>query len=347
MNRERLGYRPQLDGIRGIAVSSVLGYHLFGFPRNGGLFGVSHFFVLSGFLITTLLLEELESTGTISLKRFFMRRALRLLPLAYTATVLISAVSILSGADSTYYLRSAIVSILYIGNYFGLIFRQSGDLAPALSHFWTLAVEEQFYLLWPVLLLIVIHYSKIQTRTIFVVTILGIGIGIGIRAALLLLGKDVWAFTISHLDALLLGALLSQIRFKYPRMVTNLSKYCRTGVLLVLLAINCASSRFDAEAQLGLRYTMVAVLGVIMLLVADGNQVSPTLTFAPLVRIGKISYGLYILHWPIFLVIEEIMPSTGWLLRSSMALIFTIICSEVSFRWFESRFLGLKQNYRV
>lgn len=342
-----MGYRPQLDGVRGIAVSSVLGYHLFGFPRNGGLYGVSHFFVLSGFLITTLLLEELEFTRSINLRKFFARRSLRLLPLAYTATVLISVVSILSGADTIYYLRSAIMSILYIGNYFSLVFRQTGDLAPGLSHFWTLAVEEQFYLLWPPLILLIVHHTTNRDRSIMIVTICGICVGIGVRAALLIAGKDVWSFTVSHLDALLLGALLAQVRFIYPRVVTHLANYCGTGVLLALIAINCISSRFNPESQFGLRYTIVAILGVTMLLAAEGTRVSPILTFAPLVRIGRISYGLYVFHFPIFLATEEVMSSIGRLLRAGIALALTIICSEASFRWFESRFLRYKQSYRV
>lgn len=341
----KLGYKPQLDGVRGIAVLSVVGYHLFGFPRHGGLYGVGFFFVLSGFLITTLLLEECESSGTISIRKFYMRRALRLLPVAYVGTVVITAVSILSGGDQGHYLRSAISVLLYIGNYFSLVFRGYGDLAPGLGHFWTLAVEEQFYLVWPVVLLAIYQQSSHYQRPLIGLTIGGIVAGVLLRAVLIASGKTVWAFTPTHIDALLLGALLAQMRFGGSRLVAHLARLSGTGLLLGISAVVGLSNQFDLEAQFGMRYTMVAVLGVALLLVADGDRVPTVLTFGPLVRVGRFSYGLYVIHWPVWLAASHILPTLGYWTRGVIALVVSLMLSELSFRWFELYFLQLKRRF--
>src|SRR4051812_42278396 len=146
----KLGHVPALDGLRGIAIAIVVGYHAFGFPLGGWL-GVDLFFVLSGFLITTLLLEEHDRTGRVSLRAFYVRRARRLLPALGAVLALIAVVGPL------YYSPGLLASIVASGLYAANIVRGFGqsdflNATPA-AHLWSLAQEEQFYVLWPIALI--------------------------------------------------------------------------------------------------------------------------------------------------------------------------------------------------
>ena len=147
MTRERFGHVPALDGVRGIAIAAVVGFHFFDTPSGGGI-GVDLFFVLSGFLITTLLLEEQSTTGRISLVEFYKRRGRRLLP-GLGALLAAAAAVLLTGGSSVVSPRSLIGGAFYVTN----IIDAFHPIHGALQHLWTLAEEEQFYLLWPIVLL--------------------------------------------------------------------------------------------------------------------------------------------------------------------------------------------------
>src|SRR4051812_31140019 len=161
-----LGYRPALDGLRAVAITLVVSLHAFRWP-NGGYLGVDLFFVLSGFLITTLLLEEHHATGRISLSRFYLRRARRLLPALFVMLAAYSAWSLTTqGVDPT---RYVLEGVLYCTNYF-LAYR--GQLSP-IEHLWSLAEEEQFYLLWPLLLIGLLLWRR-RVMGIFLIVVFGL-----------------------------------------------------------------------------------------------------------------------------------------------------------------------------
>jgi peptidoglycan/LPS O-acetylase OafA/YrhL len=153
-----LGYRPALDGVRGIAIALVVGFHAFGWPGAGTL-GVDLFFVLSGFLITAILIEEHGRTGTISIRGFYRRRARRLLPALFamlTPYLLLAGVAVLVGQGSTVFLALA-GALTYTSN---IIVAVDPSAVPAgLIHLWSLAAEEQFYLIWPLLLLSLLRFG--------------------------------------------------------------------------------------------------------------------------------------------------------------------------------------------
>jgi len=153
----RLGYRPALDGIRGAAVLAVMLFH-FGAPFDqGGFLGVDAFFVLSGFLITALLIEEWSRTGGIAFRRFYTRRALRLLPALFAMLLLVTVVVALIAPrdvqEATW--RGTVVTLLYAANWQKVFSSQSVGL---LGHTWSLSIEEQFYVLWPPLLLLLLRH---------------------------------------------------------------------------------------------------------------------------------------------------------------------------------------------
>jgi peptidoglycan/LPS O-acetylase OafA/YrhL len=157
---QRLRYLPALDGLRGVAIALVVSWHAFGWPARGFL-GVHLFFVLSGFLITTLLLQEWQQRGTISLRSFYRRRALRLFPglaallVAYTALHLVRSVVGTAEHDLATALKAVAYSAFYVTN----VVQASGVVLPVpLNHLWSLAAEEQFYLLWPLLLVLALRF---------------------------------------------------------------------------------------------------------------------------------------------------------------------------------------------
>src|SRR5436305_8467288 len=152
----KLGHVPALDGLRGIAIAIVVGYHAFGFPLGGWL-GVDLFFVLSGFLITTLLLEEQAATGTVRLRAFYARRARRLLPALAVLLAAYVAISAVRGVDGL-----AVVARwgFYTGNVYEAFVPGASLHLVGLNHLWSLAQEEQFYLLWPAALLLALKARR-------------------------------------------------------------------------------------------------------------------------------------------------------------------------------------------
>src|SRR5262249_25897924 len=145
---ERLGYRPALDGVRALAITGVVLAHAYRWPPGGG-FGVDLFFVLSGFLITTLLLEEHAAHGRISLVDFYRRRAFRLLPALYTLLLVYLAIVVVRGEFTEWFRPlSALAAFFYATN---LVEATGWGIDGPVRHLWSLAAEEQFYFVWPLL----------------------------------------------------------------------------------------------------------------------------------------------------------------------------------------------------
>ena len=157
----RLGHRPALDGVRGIAIAGVVGYHLFNWPRHGG-YGVDLFFVLSGFLITTLLLEEHARTGRISLGNFYRRRARRLLPALGVMFGFYVFLELVNGVLFEK-LLGLLATFSYLANFLQA-WPQPSLLIPGTLHLWSLATEEQFYVIWPTLLVVLLALRASSSR---------------------------------------------------------------------------------------------------------------------------------------------------------------------------------------
>ncbi len=205
----RLGYVPALNGLRGIAILGVLGVHLFGL--SGGFYGVDLFFVLSGYLITTLLLEEHDRTGLVSLRAFYIRRARRLLPALGAVLVLIAVVG------PMFYSPGLVASIVVSGLYAANIVRGFGHsdflAATPAAHLWSLAQEEQFYVLWPLALLAL--RRRLTERRVMTLLAAGFVALVMYRAALAGAGAGwhrLYYAPDTHMDGLVLGCLLAYAR---------------------------------------------------------------------------------------------------------------------------------------
>jgi peptidoglycan/LPS O-acetylase OafA/YrhL len=313
-----LGYLPALDGLRAIAVIAVLLYHAeLGWWR-GGFLGVDVFFVLSGYLITCVLLDDRLKTGRIGLARFWLRRARRLLPallVMLTATCIYTVVFLPHEAAK---LRDDIVSaLMYVMNWH-LIFQDQPYFdtigrAPFLQHLWSLAVEEQFYLLWPLLLTggLVLFRGRRERLAVAIVSLAAFSALL--MAVIYSPGGDpsrVYFGTDTHASGLLIGAALAAVWPPWrlstktgPRAPLALEAGGLIGLALLLWCF-LNVSEFDTALYRG-GYLMIAIVTacVIAVVVHPSTRLaSGLLSFGLLRWIGQRSYGIYLWHWPVYLV---------------------------------------------
>jgi peptidoglycan/LPS O-acetylase OafA/YrhL len=293
----KLGQVPALDGVRGLAIISVLLFHAVGHHFPGGWIGVHIFFVLSGFLITTLLLQELQQRGHISLGAFYLRRIVRLAP-ALFVMILIFLVYILltaHGANRHEQLHSVAVAATYRANLPG-----GGAEVGAtqdLSFTWTLALEEQFYLLWPLLLILAAQRRLSPRRLMTLTAALAVGLAVW-RAVLVAKGVS-----INHLyfrpdttaDSLLFGCLAGQA---YVFQILPPKKVLRTAAPLAGLVMAAMVLRAPVTARWA--YTVLPLLtvctaGALLAIVEGYATTAQTLLSIPALRwIGRVSYSLYL-----------------------------------------------------
>ena len=296
--KRSLGYVPALDGLRALAVALTIFYHAEVPIAWGGYLGVDMFFVLSGFLITTLLLEEIRDTGTISLKNFYVRRALRL----YPALLMMLAVDALclplfpgTGWDFS---KEAPVAGLYLTDYaIGLGFM---PILTLVTHTWSLAVEEHFYILWPLALLgLRRRYPGRKLAPVLAQCWLA---ATGWKLACILSGQD-WAAVYfrfdSHMSGLLLGAFLGAWLLEGGKL--RWPSWCLPLSAVVTLSCIVAMQPRDVVAPLSIYVTIPAELFTFFLIAqvmtAPKHASVRWLAWTPLVLVGRISYGLYIFHY--------------------------------------------------
>ncbi len=314
-------YVAGLDGLRAMAVIAVLLFHAEFSFASGGFLGVSLFFTLSGFLITTLLIDEYETTGTLSLRRFYGRRVRRLLPAAYAGLAL---VVVLSGWWADDQLRrlpgDLIAAVANVANWrFAFSSARYEDLflgAPSpVAHFWSLAIEEQIYLVLPVVVLFALRRGR---GTLAVTT--GVLLAASIGATLLTTDRDlIYNGTHTRAAELLAGVALAQILQQRARAGSSSGSTApirhdrRTvgngvvGAIAVggFVALVAAGSLQQSWIYRGGFVGVALLSSALIAVVVDGRFPARLLEARPLVAIGKVSYGIYLFHWPVFLVLDE------------------------------------------
>jgi peptidoglycan/LPS O-acetylase OafA/YrhL len=348
---------PALDGLRGVAILLVLACHADPPPLPGGFVGVDLFFVLSGFLITSLLLRERRLSGRISLRRFYVRRALRLLPALYA---LVSVCLIY-----TYFERSpkqfsdalvvARAVVLYFYNWHAYVVR-SLQTVPMFGHLWSLSIEEQFYFIWPILLILLL---KLGFRRIPLYAIVLVGLVAPAIARPILWHREgnilLAARTDLRADALLFGAAIA---FAVEgRMAAGISRRWRLAlqvglaVALCTLAANAVTWKALSPDYL-YRWGYPLIDCCAMLVVAATVCCPPSrwrrlLESPPLRWLGRISYGAYLWHYPIFVLIvfppAALVGGPLWF-RSELAVGLTLVVASISYYGLEQPILRWRER---
>ena len=312
------GHRPHLDGVRTLAVYAVVAFHAGLGGVTGGFVGVDLFFVLSGYLVTGLLLRDLRAHGRIRLARFYSRRVRRLLPAAVVALLVTGAVftaiaSPLAIADG---LRSIRAAFLYLANWFFI--RQSNDYfgkdvtSSPVVHFWSLAIEEQFYLLWPLTLggLYWLTRGAGRARWAVVRSVVGVLALASAVLALRLAGVDLnraYYGTDARAYELLAGALVALspsvaaaagTRPRWARLASG-------GSLAALVALASSAIGLSPITR-GIAVTLLTCVVLVTIEAADG-LVRRAFSIGPIAYLGRISYGTYLWHWPVIVVATQLV----------------------------------------
>jgi peptidoglycan/LPS O-acetylase OafA/YrhL len=336
VERWRLGYRPALDGLRGIAVLLVMAGHfeVVGF-RRGGIVGVTIFFALSGFLITALLAEEHERSGRARLGRFYLRRAYRLLP---ALVVFVAAASLYEAARGAtdHLVRNAGASLFYVANWVAIDAGGFGKF----GHVWSLSVEEQFYLLWPAVLLATLAVVKDTRRAAFVALAGAVACG-AVRLALAESGSSfdrILFGTDTRGDALLLGCFIALLFVSGTRWLAMPS--AAVGAALVVFAL---VSTLDSTTKLAVLLAVMAVGSALLVAGLASAPRWPVLELPALVWVGRISYGLYLWHF-LFTTVAKQGDGIVRVASVTAAAALTFAAAALSYRFVERPFLVRKQR---
>ncbi|TNC20442.1 acyltransferase [Georgenia sp. 311] len=339
-------FRADIQGLRAVAVLLVLAYHA-GVPLvPGGYVGVDVFFVISGFLITGLVLREVEETGRLSLRRFYARRAKRLLPATAVVFLAVTALTILALPVTRWreIAGDLVASATYLVNWRladrSVDYLAEGAAAGPLQHLWSLAVEEQFYLLWPLLVV-----ALVRPRAGSPARRLGWGLLLVAAASLAwsvhLTARDPGAayfVTTTRLWELALGALLAVV---VARGVIGRSPRARQALGWTgLAAIGYAAVTFDATTAFPGTAALVPTLGAAAVLVAGSGD--PRGELAPLTgpfvqRVGALSYSLYLWHWPLVVVATSLWAGPDGVLPLATAL--AVVAGSALPAWLTYRFV--------
>jgi len=354
---ENHAFYPALDGLRAVAFLMVFFHHYMGTPWGWG--GVDFFFVLSGFLITGILFDT--RNGSHRFRNFYVRRTLRIFPLYYgIMLVLVLTYPLFHWRWSWQWL----VWPAYIGNFARFVdpylegsFRGL-HLPLALGHFWSLCVEEQFYLIWPCVVFAVRNRVRLSW-----ICALSLPICLGLRLA----GQHAWGLdkgvlyraTPFRVDALLIGGLIALlVRGPHANFMRTVSRIAfPVAMLLALVGVVVIPRGHifrnpypypDWSFTFGLSGLDILAALLILVAIQSGSLACRILSPAPLRWLGRISYGAYVLHdipHPIFNWIgAHLAPAYGTEVSTLVAFVFTLLFAWLSSRYFESWFLGLKER---
>ncbi|MCQ2752222.1 MAG: acyltransferase [Coriobacteriales bacterium] len=348
-------YIPSLDGLRTLAVFAVILYHLNVPGSQGGLLGVTVFFVLSGYLITGILINEFETSGSIKLLKFWLRRIRRLFPAIVFVVLIVACFCIFINHPLLTKMKPDIIpGLFWFENWWYVIrdmsyFEALGDPSP-LTHFWSLAIEEQFYLVWPIILLIIFKLGG-NKKIVRILCLILAAISAGLMAFLydpLIDPTRVYYGTDTRAFSLLIGGWLSivwpGITFTENRTQTVSRKSIAIFDIVAFIALlGLLAMMIFVEGTSAFMYRGGIVIASILTAVIIANLVHPRtllskiFSFYPLVWLGKRSYAMYLWHFPIILLLKPLVRLEGgypwWFVLLAIAL--TILISAISFTFVE------------
>ena len=355
-DRAGLAYQPSLDGLRAIAVLAVMAFHANLPFARGGFIGVDIFFVLSGYLITTLLVREQARSGTIALGRFYMRRTLRLLPALLALVVVLHVWSfwwILPG-PVWQLRRETVATLLYMANWAEI----AGILSPlgCFSHAWSLAIEEQFYIVWPLVLRAMLGTFS---RTVVLGVVAAMAAASALLRAVLLQGPETFSRVFhgsdTRAETILVGCFLALLLQTPSALVpARWSGVTRglAGVAVLVLAVLAVFASTTSEWMLRSGFSITALAAALVVLelqVSPQGLLARSLAWKPLASVGMISYGLYLWHWPVFLtaflMFPPVSPADPSFTETAVRFAATFVMASVSWFLVERPFLRWKRSW--
>lgn len=339
-----LGYRPELDGIRGIAILLVLLSHVFRWPIGGGKTGVGMFFVLSGFLITTLLLEEHEDRGTVSLRSFYLRRAFRLGPALLAFLMVYVLVALFIQPELRFdRLWAAAGALLYVAD-FNLWL---GGFKTEIDPLWSLSIEEKFYMVWPAVLLLASRRSRLLP-----VCLIGIVVFAVLRHVTAMFGWGLWIYAPqAHFDQILIGAALAIFAKRGLPPATEPWAIGGLAGLALYLGV-WLPALHESAVPGGLNHpvwysTGLWVLGLstaaLIWAALSVRWLTRLLAFRPLVFVGLISYSLYLWHTVIWALVEATLPAK--LSSQLLIIVGSFAAATLSYVFIERPALEFRRRY--
>jgi peptidoglycan/LPS O-acetylase OafA/YrhL len=339
-----IAYQPALDGVRALAVLVVLLFHAEVTGFSGGYLGVSVFFTLSGYLITSLLVSEDHATGRIRVGSFYARRARRLLPASIVCIGGVVAISALTDVfDAVSQLRRDVIgSLLQVanwvflfgdGSYQNLFQQAAGELSP-LEHYWSLAIEEQFYWLWPIAFVGLVRLAPTAHARLVALAAVTALAAVAAPVIASVWGPDAayWA-TPARASEILFGALLAVV-------IHGRQRSARWGLLapvaLAVLAVLVVTFPAAGGPAYSGALPLVAMVSTALLLgLQVAGPVRSALSVRPLVWIGTISYGVYLYHWPVFLILDAQRTGLDGAALVALRFAVTFALAQLSFMLIE------------
>jgi peptidoglycan/LPS O-acetylase OafA/YrhL len=328
-----------LDGLRTLAVLMVFAHHVDQGGLPGGFLGVDVFFVLSGYLITSLLLREHATKGSINLGRFYVRRALRLYPALIGVIVGVLVLNVHFNI-SLHPKREALTTLLYSNDVYSSIYH---GFFPLL-HTWSLAVEEQFYLLWPVILIMCFRRSRSIQRVVVGLIVASIAITAVIGLAGIGYADRIQQLPTTHVPELGVGILLAVAvgvgrAESYRRLSTTPIAIAALGAMLAGMFV------VPSDWWVFPLAVVVCWPPVAHLVLHRDSVLSRAFSWSPAVWLGERSYGFYLWHYPLVVIAKSRIDSTAGVVV--VALGATLIATEISWRYIEQPFLRLKDRRRA
>ncbi len=340
--------RLDVQALRALAVVLVVVYHAFPTALPGGFIGVDVFFVISGFLITLLLLRELDATGRINIRAFYARRVRRLMPAALVVTVATVAVSafVVGPVRLIAIVEDAMWATAYLANVrFGMSpdgYFVDGEKSPLL-HFWSLAVEEQFYFVWPILLIALVALFGVRWKRALPAVLAAIVVSS--LAASVILTDSGWGHAYFSLATraweLALGALVAHAVFSGVRLPKR-HWAASAGLAGVIWA---AFTYSEATAFPGVA-AVVPTVGAALLVWAGASgavRYEQTVGWRPIQFLGDVSYSLYLWHWPVF-ILGGLVLGPGWA-QSGGLLVLSLLLAATSYYLVEKRLGSFRRHW--
>ena len=336
-----LAYNSALDGLRGVAILLVILSHAHAPLFDGAFYGVDLFFVLSGFLITSLLLQELQSNGRLDYWRFYRRRFFRLMPALALFLAAYCVFAPLLWPDLTDVYSDALVSLLYLADY-GIAFFDSPD---TLLHMWSLSVEEHFYLVWPPLLVVLARFTP---RGALWRPVLGLLVlAWAWRVLWVAQGQQFYEIFFrfdTRATGLLAGSLLATLLHEQPAWFQALRQRLHHFMCVVLaVPLLMAQSWDDMNAMLwGMTVVECAALVVLLAVQQHHGALHQMLSAPALMLVGKLSYGIYLWHYPVVRYLRADLPwpavvVLGFLISAALAALSYYTVERWAMRWRDAR----------